>query len=80
MKRLNNEAWKNIFRNLQEMEPVDYYDGVVEWVEIVWLDGTDEWALVYGVELFEDGYKTENEARERLQALEVNLLGAIYTL
>lgn len=70
MKRLNVEMWKNIFTNLKEMDKEDYYDGVVDWVEVVWLDGTDEWCLCYGEELFEDGFKTEKEAQERLDYLE----------
>ena len=74
MKRLSNEAWKDIFRNLQEMDEEDYYDGVVDWVEVLWLDSTDEWALAYGEELFEDGFKTEEEAQERLNYLERTLL------
>jgi hypothetical protein len=68
------ETWENIFRNLQEMDEEDYYDGEVDWVEIIWLDGTDEWVLAYGTELFEDGFKTEREAEERLSYLENNLL------
>jgi hypothetical protein len=71
--RLDNETWKNIFRNLKDMDEEDYYDGVVDWVEIMWLDGTDEWCLCFGEELFEDGFRTEEEAQKRLNYLE-NLL------
>ena len=74
MKRLSLEEWENIFRNLQEMDESDYYDGVADWVEIMWLDGTDEYVLCYGEELFEDGFKTEKEAQERLDYLEQTLL------
>lgn len=73
MKKLDLETWKNIFRNLQEMDEEDYYDDGVDWVEVMWLDGTDEWCLCYGTELFEDGFETEKEAQERLSYLE-NLL------
>lgn len=73
-KRLDNETWKNIFRNLEEMDEEDYYDGEIDWVEVQWLDGTDEWCLCYGEELFEDGFKTEREAMERLNYLEKLLL------
>jgi len=68
MQRLNIETWKNIFRNLQEDN---------EEVEIVWLDnvGTEsEWCLCFDCELFEDGFKTEQEARERLQYLEESII------
>lgn len=73
MERLSLETWKDIFRNLKDMDEEDYYDGVVDWVESIWLDSTDEWCLAYGEELFEDGFKTEEEAQERLGYLE-NLL------
>ncbi len=76
MKRLDNETWENIFKNLLEMEEEDYYDGA-DWVEVVWLeesgDKPEEWVLCYGEELFEDGFKTEKEAQDRLNYLE-NLL------
>lgn len=74
MNKLTDETWKNIFRNLKEMDKKDYYDGVIEWVEVVWLDSTDEYCLCYGEELFEDGFKTEREAQERLTYLENKLL------
>ena len=74
MIRLSLEAWGNIFRNLKDMAPDEYYDGVVDWVEVMWLDGTDEWCLCFGEELFEDGFKTEREAQERLDSLEKLLL------
>ena len=64
MKRLNLETWENIFRNTQEEN---------EEIEIVWLDNVgkdDEWCLCADCELFEDGFKTEEEARERLEYLE----------
>lgn len=74
MKRLPNEAWVNIFRNLKEMKKEDYYDNEVSWVEVMWLDSTNEWVLCYGEELFEDGFKSEKEAQERLNNLEQTLL------
>jgi hypothetical protein len=79
MQRLDMETWENIFRNLQEMNEEDYYDGVVSWVEIQWLEGTDEWCLCYGEELFEDGFATEAEAQARLDYLERTLLRDVYT-
>ena len=76
MKRLDDKTWKNIFDNLQNMDEEDYYDGVVDWVEIMWLDGEGkgEWALCYGEELFEDGFASEKEAQDRLNYLERKLL------
>lgn len=63
--RLPLAQWENIFRNLHEDN---------EYVEIVWLDGTDEWVLCFDCELFEDGFKTEKEAMERLDYLQRELL------
>lgn len=74
MIRLSNETWKNIFRNLKDMDEEDYYDGEVDWVEVIWLESTDEWVLAYSEELFEDGFKTEKEAMDRLSYLENKLL------
>lgn len=59
--RLNYDTWENIFRNTQEAD---------EEVEIVWLDSSDDWCLCNDCELFEDGFATEQEARERLNYLE----------
>jgi len=61
MKRLGIETWKDIFRNIRE-------NG--EEVEILCMDDTREWVLCCDCELFEDGFKTEQEARERLEYLE----------
>lgn len=78
MKRLREEEWKNIFRNLSEMKEEDYYDGVVDWVEVMWLEGEvggpGEWVLCFGEELFEEGFTSEREAQERLNYLEKTLL------
>ncbi|AXH71047.1 hypothetical protein BSP36_003 [Bacillus phage BSP36] len=59
------ETWKNIFRNLEE-------EG--EQLEVIWLESSDEWCLCTGTELFEDGFKTEDEANNRLEYLEKTLL------
>ena len=65
MQRLSLETWSNIFRNTQEAG---------EEIEVTWLDGDDEWCLHVDCELFEDGFKTEEEAMERLSYLEKTLL------
>jgi hypothetical protein len=75
--RLSLGIWRNIFRNLKDMDEEEYYDGVIDWVEVVWLDevgGEGEWCLCFGEEMFEDGFKTEKEAQERLDYLEQTLL------
>ena len=69
-KRLTTKEWTNIFRNLNELEPSEYYGGIDNEVEVLWLDPGDdspgEWALCYGEELFEDGFKSEEDACNRL--------------
>lgn len=72
--RLSDEQWKIIFGNLKDMDPEDYYDGDVSWVEILRLDGTQEYVLAFGEELYEDGFETEREAEDRLRELENRLL------
>lgn len=68
MRRLTDDKWKDIFRNLGDEE-----------VEVLWLDngtgkGNNEWCLCYGVDMFERGFNTETEAAERLKYLENKLL------
>ncbi len=67
MQRLDFETWENIFRNTKENN---------EEVEIVWFDTLDEegeWCLCCDCELFEDSFKTEKEAIERLNYLRENV-------
>lgn len=64
MQRLNNEEWKNIFRNLKEED---------QEVEIQYLDNVGkpgEWCLCFDCELFEDGFQTEEAAQKRLDQIE----------
>ncbi|MFJ7982463.1 hypothetical protein ACIQ1D_19600 [Lysinibacillus xylanilyticus] len=69
MKKQPIETWKNIFRNIQESDS-DTKEEFGDFVEVIWLDSTDEWILGYGYEVFEDGFKTEKEARDRLNEIE----------
>lgn len=54
--------WKDILRNLSE-------EG--EEVEVIWLEGDgiapSEYVLCHDCEVFEDGFKTEEEANARLE-------------
>lgn len=50
--------WKDVLRNLSE-------EG--EDVEIQWIESSDEWVLCHECELFEDGFKTEEEANARIE-------------
>lgn len=71
MERLSIETWIDIFRNLNDIEenPQDY-EGVYEEfgadVEVMYGDTDDEWILCHGYELFEDGFKSEKQAQDRL--------------
>jgi hypothetical protein len=68
MKKLSDKEWTTIFGNLKEEN---------EEIEVTWLDevgGPGEWVLCFDCELFEDGYKTEKEAQERLDYLENKFL------
>ena len=86
MKKISNEQWENIFRNIKELnEDEDYqsaYDD--EWIVAMYLDPMNEheskWGLCYGEELFEDYFQTEEEAQERLSELELEILGGYYSL
>lgn len=50
--------WKEVLSTLAE-------EG--EEVEIVWLESTDEYVLCHESQLYEDGFKTEEEANARLE-------------
>lgn len=69
-KRLPISDWENIIRNTREED---------EEVEISWLDSGDEWALHCDCELFEDGFDSEEEARERLEKVTKAVDSGLYT-
>lgn len=71
MEKLSFEEWKTIITNVNECDGNDEFGNEIE---VLWLDGTDEWALCHGYELFEDGFKTEKEAWERLKEIYNNVL------
>jgi hypothetical protein len=81
MIRLPFETWTNIFRNVHDAQLEQLQEEGMEEliregieqrieVEVVWLDSSDEWCLCCGTELFEDGFKSEKEAQDRLDYLE----------
>lgn len=84
MKRLDVKEWEKIFKRLEYLVDSEYYDGFVDWVEVTWLDPGDgsegEWCLNFGEELFEDGFKTEKEAQDRLNYLEQQVYKGLYDL
>lgn len=71
MEKLSFEEWKTIITNVNECGEDDEFGNEIE---VLWLDDTDEWVLCYGYELFEEGFKTEKEARERLKEIYNNVL------
>lgn len=84
-KRLDLKTWKNIFKNVKDAQlEQEKEEGIEELiqegvekrieVEVVWLESTDEWVLCQDCELFEDGFKSEEEAIERLRYLENEIL------
>ena len=65
MKKLSLQEWNTIINNIRELEDDEFGNEV----EILWLDGTDEWCLCHGYELFEDGFATEHEAWQRYEQI-----------
>lgn len=61
MVRMSINEWKTVLGNLYAED---------ESVEVVWLDGGDEWVLCHDCELFEDGFETETQAYQRLREIE----------
>lgn len=85
MAKLPLDTWKDIFRNVRdaqlEQSKEDGIEALIEEgtvervdVEVLWLDSSDEWVLCSGTELFEDGFKSEKEAQDRLNYLEKEVL------
>lgn len=71
MEKLSFEEWKIIITNVNECDEDDEFGNDIE---VLWLESTDEWVLCHGYEVFEDGFKTEKEARERLKEIHDNVL------
>lgn len=72
--RLSLKEWENIIQNVSECDPNDEFGNEIE---IQWLDSSNEWTLCHGYECFEDGFKTEKEAWERLNEVRKNLIELI---
>lgn len=63
MERLSIETWIDIFRNMEEITESEEFGTDVE---VIYGDTDDEWILCHGYELFESGFKTEEQAQDRL--------------
>ena len=61
MANMTLTQWAIVLNNLKEEN---------QEVEIVWLDGTDEWALCHDCEIFEDGFVSEYQAYDYLVDIE----------
>lgn len=74
-KKMSYDLWRNVITNL---------DAEDEMVEVLWLDnGTsednNEWCLCFDTELFERGFKSEEEALARLDEIAKELgTGRLY--
>ncbi len=65
MEKLTLEQWKVVLENLKDLDE-DTIEEFGDTVEILWFDSSNDWALCHGYEVFEDGFKTEEEAQQRL--------------
>lgn len=69
MVKLSIDSWKTVIKNIEEEKDEEFGNEV----EVMWLESTDEWVLCHGYEIFEDGFKNEYEAMERLREIEKQL-------
>ncbi|ALA13425.1 hypothetical protein AVV02_gp286 [Bacillus phage AvesoBmore] len=71
MERLTFEQWKDVFRNVKEINNDLKHEGFEEEpLEVVWLESTNEYVIASGCEVIEDEFKTEHEAQTRLDNME----------
>lgn len=79
VQKLDLKTWANIFRNITELNKEGYESAYGdEWITPIYLDpmveGDSKWGLAHDEELFEQGFETEEEAQERLNYLESQLI------
>lgn len=69
--RLSLNEWKNIIKNIHECDENDEFGNEIEvlWLESELCDGSGEWALCHGYEMFEDGFQTETQAWQRYEEI-----------
>ena len=67
MTKLSIEQWAIILENVSLLDENEEFGNEIE---ILQLDSTNEFVLAHSYEVFEDGFKTEKEAMERLEAIE----------
>ncbi|ARQ95182.1 hypothetical protein FLAPJACK_271 [Bacillus phage Flapjack] len=71
MERLTFEQWKDVFRNVEDINNDLKAEGMEEEsLEVVWLESTNEYVIASGCEVIEDEFKTEYEAQTRLDEME----------
>lgn len=69
MEKLNNEQWRNVFRNIEKLNNEGYKSPYGDkWVTVIYIDST--YALVHDEQLIESGFDTEAEAVKRLEDME----------
>ncbi|AEW47310.1 hypothetical protein BCB4_0077 [Bacillus phage B4] len=78
MERLTFEEWKNVFRNVEDINRELREEGLDEEpLEVTWLEGditlpydNSEYVISSGCEVIEDGFNTREEAQKRLDEVE----------
>lgn len=77
--RLNGASWKQVWKNvaeIQEQDEAQGFDPMEHEVQAVWLEGDpskglpEEWVIASGEEMLEDGFSSEEEAEQRLREVE----------
>lgn len=75
--RITFEEWKNVFRNVEDINKELKAEGMEEEpLEVSWLEGDmmagvgEEYVIHSGGDVIEDGFKTEQEGIDRLHEME----------
>lgn len=78
MERLSFERWKDVFRNVEDINKDLRAEGLEEEpLEVTWLEGditlpydASEYVISSGYEVIEDGFNSREEAQKRLDEME----------
>lgn len=78
MERLSFERWKDVFRNVEDINKDLRAEGLEEEpLEVTWLEGditlpydASEYVISSGCEVIEDGFNSREEAQKRLDEME----------
>ncbi|QVW28890.1 hypothetical protein [Bacillus phage SWEP1] len=78
MERLSFERWKDVFRNVEDINKDLRSEGLEEEpLEVTWLEGditlpydASEYVISSGHDVIEDGFNSREEAQKRLDEME----------